>query len=339
MIVALTFCVGKRLRSMTLYPLLMQPALHTKPWGGRRLERILGKSLPTSEPYGESWELHDTATIASGPLAARTLGDVLREYGHDLVGPDNDPSVGFPLLAKFLDTAEWLSVQVHPNDEQARALEGEPRGKSEAWYILAADLGAQLIVGVQPGTPPEALAQAIRDTTLQQLLVYIPVQPGDVLPVTPGTIHALGPGLLIYEIQQSSDLTYRLYDWGRMGLDGKPRPLHIEKSLAVANLATLPPIKHTAGNPMPVVDIVQSEYFTTLLHQMNPRNGTRISLDTQGRQFHILTCIEGQATIEARDAQLDLQTGQTALIPACQGRYALSGTARVLRSFQPGTTP
>jgi mannose-6-phosphate isomerase len=224
---------------------------------------------------------------------------------------------------------------VHPNDEQARELDGEPRGKSEAWYVLAADQGAQLIMGVQPGTAPDALAQAIRDQTLERLLVYVEVQPGDVLPVTPGTIHALGPGLLIYEIQQSSDLTYRLYDWGRMGLDGKPRPLHIEKSVAVANLQNLPPIKHTGDNHMPVVDIVQTPYFTTLLHQMNPRNGTRITLDTQGRQFHILTCIEGQSLIEAGDTRLDVLMGQTALIPASLGRYVLSGTARILRSFQP----
>lgn len=319
---------------MSLYPLLMRPALHTKPWGGPRLQTVLHKALPTDEPYGESWELHDTATIDNGPLAGRALGDALREYGHALVGPDNDPAVGFPLLAKFLDAAEWLSIQVHPNDAQAQQLDGEPRGKSEAWYVLATEPGAQLIVGVQPGTPPDALAQAIRDTTLERLLVYVEVQVGDVLPVTPGTIHALGPGLLIYEIQQSSDLTYRLYDWGRMGLDGKPRPLHIEKSLAVSNLQSLPPIKHTAGNTMPVVDIVQTPYFTTLLHQMTPRNGTRITLDTQGRQFHILTIIEGQATVEAEGTRLDVAMGQTALIPASVGRYTLAGEARILRSFQ-----
>ncbi len=312
----------------------MRPALHTKPWGGRRLHTVLHKALPTDEPYGESWELHDTATIANGPLAGRTLGDALREYGHELVGPGNDPSVGFPLLAKFLDAAEWLSIQVHPNDEQARTLDGEARGKSEAWYVLATEPGAQLIMGVQPGTPPDALAQAIYDNTLERLLVYTEVQVGDVLPVTPGTIHALGPGLLIYEIQQSSDLTYRLYDWGRMGLDGKPRPLHIEKSLAVSNLQSLPEIKHTGGNAMPVVDIVQTPYFTTLLHQLTPRNGTRITLDTQARQFHILTCIEGDVTIEAGDTRLDVAMGQTALIPASVGRYTLAGDARVLRSFQ-----
>jgi mannose-6-phosphate isomerase len=321
---------------MSLYPLLMRPALHTKLWGGRKLEEILGKSLPTNEPYGESWELHDTATVANGTLAGRTLGDVLGEYGHDLVGPNNDPSAGFPLLAKFLDAADWLSIQVHPNDTQARELDGEPRGKSEAWYVLVAEPGAQLIMGVQPGMLTERLAQAIQENTLEGHLVYVNIQPGDVLPVTPGTIHALGPGLLIYEIQQSSDLTYRLYDWGRMGLDGAPRPLHVEKSLAVANLHSLPEIKHTGGNTMPVVDIVQTPYFATLLHQMNPRNGTRITLDTQGRQFHILTSIEGKVAIETGDTQLDMSMGQTALIPACVGRYTLSGEARVLRSFQPG---
>jgi mannose-6-phosphate isomerase len=319
---------------MTLYPLLMQPALHTKVWGGRRLESVLHKPLPTDEPYGESWELHDTATVANGPLAGYTLGEVLREYGHDLVGANNDPSVGFPLLAKFLDAAEWLSIQVHPNDEQARELEGEPRGKSEAWYILAAENDAQLIMGVQPGMSPGDLAEAIQDNTLERLLVYERVQPGDVLAVIPGTIHALGPGLLIYEIQQSSDLTYRLYDWGRMGLDGKPRPLHIEKSIAVSNLKTLPEIKHTGANTLPVVDIVSGDYFTTLLHQLNPRNGPRITLDTGGIRFDILTCIEGQVVIESGGTTVDLGLGQTALIPACQGHYTLSGTARVLRSFQ-----
>jgi len=319
---------------MPLYPLLLSPSLHTKPWGGRRLETLLHKRLPTGEPYGESWECHDSATIANGSLAGRTLADALKAYTHDLIGPDNDPADGFPLLAKFLDAAEWLSIQVHPNDEQARELEGEPRGKSEAWYILSAQPGAQLIMGVQPGTPSEALAQAIRDNTLERLLVYATVEIGDVLPVVPGTIHALGPGLLIYEIQQSSDTTYRLYDWGRMGLDGRPRPLHIEKSIRVANLESLPPVYHTAGNNMPVVDIVQTPYFTTLLHQLNPRNGLRITLDTGGRRFHILTCIEGQAQVEANGMQVDMQTGQTVLMPSSLGRYTLSGTARILRSFQ-----
>jgi mannose-6-phosphate isomerase len=320
---------------MTLYPLLLNPALHVKVWGGRRLETLLHKSLPTAEPYGESWEMHDTATVANGELAGRTLGDLLKIYGHDLVGADNDPSEGLPLLAKFLDPEDWLSVQVHPNDEQARELEGDPRGKTEAWYVLFAEPGAKLVMAVKPGTSRETMAQAIRDNTLQDILVYAEVGAGDVLLNNAGGVHALGPGIVIYEIQQSSDVTYRLYDWGRMDLDGKPRTLHIDKGVKVSNLETLPEIKHTGDNHMPVVDVVNCPYFVTLLHQLNARNGTRITLDTAGRRFHILTCIEGDAIIAVGDFSVELATGQTALIPANTGVYTLSGTARVLRSNQP----
>ncbi len=192
---------------MSLYPLLLNPALHTRVWGGRQLETVFHKPLPTAEPYGEAWEMHDTATIVNGPLAGRTVADVLREYGHALVGPDHDPALGMPLLAKFLDSADWLSIQVHPNDEQARLLDGEARGKTEAWYVLAAEPGARLVMGVRPGTSRAEMAEAIRTNSLERLVMYADVSVGDVLFVQAGMVHALGPGLLIYEIQQSSDLT------------------------------------------------------------------------------------------------------------------------------------
>ncbi len=320
---------------MTLYPLLLNPALHIKVWGGRKLETLLHKALPTADPYGESWEMHDTATIANGALSGRPLGDVLAEYGRKLVGAANDPAEGLPLLVKFLDAADWLSVQLHPNDEQARQLEGEPRGKTEAWYVIAAEPDARLVIGLEPGTTPEQMAAAIQNNTLEDMLVYAGVKPGDVLFVRAGTIHALGPGLLTYEIQQSSDTTYRLYDWGRMGLDGKPRDLHIEKGKQVANLDSLPQIVHTGDNPAQVVEIVSAGYFTTLLYQLNDENGEEISLDTGGKRFHILTCIDGTATITAAGTGLTLDTGRTALIPASTGAYTLSGPARVLSSFQP----
>jgi mannose-6-phosphate isomerase len=317
---------------MSLYPLLLNPTLHTKVWGGRQLESVMSKALPTDEPYGESWEMHDTAVVANGPLQGRTLGDILAEYGHDLIGTDNDPAEGLPLLAKILDAADWLSVQLHPNDEQARALEGQPRGKTEAWYVLGARPGARLVIGIKPGTTREQMAQAIRDSALEELLVYAEVQPGDVLFVSSGTIHALGEGVLVYEIQQSSDTTYRLYDWGRMGLDGKPRALHIDKGTKVANLESLPTIKHTGDNPAKIVKIVESPYFKTLLYQLNAANGTQIELDTEGRRFVILTCIEGEAKV---NSDITMKKGQTVLIPASLGKYVLSGTARVLSSFQP----
>jgi mannose-6-phosphate isomerase len=319
----------------TLYPLLLNPALHIKVWGGRKLETLLHKALPTGEPYGESWELHDTATVANGVLAGQTLGALLQQWGHDLIGPHNDPTEGFPLLAKFLDAQDWLSVQVHPNDEQARALEGDPRGKTEAWYVLAVDPGSTLVKGIQPGTSQTAMADAIRANHLEPLLVYQAVEPGDVLLNNAGGVHALGPGIVIYEIQQSSDVTYRLYDWGRMDLDGKPRTLHIEKGVSVSNLTSVPDMMSTGQNAMPVVDVVHCPYFVTLLHQLNPRNGTTITLDTRGTQFHALTCIGGAAEVVHANGTAPLGVGQTVLVPAGLGVYTLRGTAQVLRSFQP----
>lgn len=319
----------------SLYPLLLKSALHVKVWGGRQLEQIMGKPLPTDEPYGESWEIHDSVTVVNGLLAGRKLGELASEYGQALLGDGNDPAEGLPLLVKLLDASDWLSVQVHPNDEQARALEQEPRGKTEAWYIIAAAPDAKLVIGVQPGTAPEAIGAAIAANQLEDVLVYETVQAGDVLSIPAGTIHALGPGLLIYEIQQSSDTTYRLYDWGRLGLDGSPRELHVEKSITVANTTTLPAIKHTADDQTQRVRVVETPFFITWLYQLNALNGTTLELDTVDRRFHTLTCIEGTITVIAPGVEpIELSAGHSALIPASVGGYHLEGTGRVLLSSQ-----
>lgn len=314
-----------------LYPLLLDPALHVKVWGGRKLETLMHKTLPTDEPYGESWEMHDTARIANGALAGQTVAEVLGAYGHDLVGVRNDPAEGMPLLAKILDANDWLSIQVHPNDEQAKRLENDPRGKTEAWYVIAAEPGAKLVIGVQPGTTKAQMSAAIRDNTLEDLVVYAEVKPGDLLFVAANTVHALGPGILIYEIQQSSDITYRLYDWGRMDLNGKPRTLHIDKGVEVSRLDSLPTIQHLGEDTSPEVVIVESPYFHTRLHRLN---GHTINLNTDG-VFHILTCIEGEATVAAHGDEVPLTTGRSILIPAALDAYTLGGRGQVLRSFQP----
>lgn len=309
-----------------LYPLLLEPVLHTKVWGGRRLQTALNKNLPTDEPYGESWEMHDTARIANGALAGQTIGEVLATYGTALIG-NHDPANGMPLLAKFLDAEDWLSVQVHPDDAQAARLEGEPRGKTEAWYVVDAEPGAQLIIGVEGSR--EQVAEAINAGTLEERLVYTPVQKGSVLFVAAGTVHALGPGILIYEIQQSSDRTYRLYDWGRMGLDGNPRPLHIEKSLEVANFGFLPKIHETATDESAAVDVVRSPFFNTVLHRLD---GDAVPLPV-GDVFHILTCIAGKVAVTVAGERLALLKGQSALIPASLTAFALEGDGEVLRSW------
>ncbi len=315
-----------------LYPLLLDPAVHVKVWGGRRLADVMGKTLPDSQPYGEAWEMHDTARVVNGALCDRTLGDLLEVFGADLIGKLSDSGEGVPLLVKLLDATDWLSVQVHPNDAQAYELEGELRGKTEAWYVIAAEPDSRLVIGVEPGTTREQMAAAIRENRLEPLLVYADVVPGDVLYIPAGTIHALGPGILIYEIQQSSDTTYRLYDWGRLGLDGSPRQLHIEKGVRVSQLDKLPAIQHTGSDPAATVSIVDSPFFETTLHQLA---GSSVQLDTRGEVFHVVTCIAGSATLTTEQHPVvTLETGQTVFIPAVIGHYALAGSGKFLRSNQ-----
>jgi mannose-6-phosphate isomerase len=315
-----------------LYPMLLKPALHTRVWGGRRLETELGKTLPTAEPYGESWELHDSAVIANGAHAGRTVGEALTGLGTALVGPDFDLTEGFPLLIKFLDANDWLSVQVHPDDAQARVLEDQPRGKTEAWVVLDAAPGARLVIGVKPGTDRAAMARAIELNALEDLVVYAEVAAGDVLYMAAGTVHALGPGTLIYEVQQSSDLTYRLYDWGRVGLDGKPRPLHIDKGVQVSNVDMTPPISRAAASDNE--PIIRGAFFTTYLHHLDD---STLTLDTGLRTFHALTCTGGALTVVSADGEsLSLKRGDTVLIPAALGAYTLTGRGDVLRSLPAG---
>ena len=317
--------------SIQFYPFLLYPVLHVKVWGGRKLETHLYKVLPTSEePYGESWELHDACTVANGALAGRTLGDLLREHGAALVGEGHDPAAGFPLLAKLLDAADWLSIQVHPNDAQAAELEGEPRGKTEAWLVLHAEPGAQIVIGVQNGITRQAMADAIRAGTLEQHVVYADVSAGDVLLLKANTVHALGPGLLVYEIQQSSDTTYRLYDWNRAGLDGKPRQLHIEKGVRVSNVDYLPQIMHPAAPDSGSVTLVESAYFRTDLHRLDAAANAHEF--ATGGTFHALTCTRGEVTVTGGGAAVTFTTGQTVLIPAALAAFSLAGRGEVLQS-------
>ena len=311
-----------------LYPLKLQSAMHVKVWGGRRLATLLRKPLPTAQPYGESWELHDSALAANGGHRGKSLLELTRQYGADLIGAGNDPAKGMPLLAKFIDAAEWLSVQTHPNDAQAKALEGEPRGKTEAWFVLHADPGARLVIGLRTGTTRYELTAAIQSNRLDALLVFAEVSRGDVLYIPANTVHALGPGILIYEIQQSSDTTYRLYDWGRPGLDGRPRELHLDKGVAVANLDALPAIRRPRGDLL-----VEGDYFRTWRHRLD---NSALRLSTEGR-FQALTCIEGELRVSAHGHDADsitLGIGETGLIPACIARvqHQRNGRHSALRS-------
>jgi mannose-6-phosphate isomerase len=213
--------------------LRFEPLYQQRVWGGRALETDLGRNLPPAEPIGESWEIVDRteaqSIVAGGPHAGQSLRQLLRKYAADLMGPNWPADRPFPMLVKWLDCRERLSLQVHPPGAVAAELGGEP--KTENWYIAHTAPGAELIVGLKRGTTREQFERALGEQTVEQCVHHFRVAAGDSILVHSGQVHAIDAGNLILEIQQNSDTTYRVYDWGRVGLDGLPRQLHIPQSL------------------------------------------------------------------------------------------------------------
>ena len=293
--------------------LKLTPSYRDYVWGGERLR-------PGHYPTAEAWVVWEGDVIEAGPLAGKTLGEAAAEYGDALLGAKITSHTGtrFPLLIKLLDCAQWLSLQVHPDDQLAAELEGEDQfGKTEAWHILEAESDAKLIAGLKPNTSPELVANAIRNGTIIEHVQYVDVKQGDTVFMPAGTLHALGPGLLVYEVQQTSDWTYRVYDWGRPATE--KRPLHIEKSIRAtrADFAALvmpPPAADDGTQHL----LVESNYFTL---EMLSAKSNPIELNTDGEIFHAITVIEGKALLQAGEERLELDTFQTAVIPAQVGGY------------------
>jgi len=230
---------------MTVYPLVFEPLLKQRLWGGRRLA-ALGKTLPSDVPIGESWEVVDLETdqsvVRAGPARGRTLHSLVAEWGRDLVGDAGLEDGRFPLLIKFLDAAETLSVQVHPDRAMAERIGRGARPKSEAWYIIEAKPGGAIYHGLADGADREAFAAAVRSGRVVEMLRRIPVRLGECYDLPAGTVHALGAGVLVAEVQTPSDTTYRLYDWDRVDpRTGRPRELHVEEGLACMRDPPSPP--------------------------------------------------------------------------------------------------
>src|ERR1043166_7595472 len=216
-----------------LYPLTFRPIFKERIWGGRKLQQLYEKALPPSVPIGESWEISDrpgdVSVIANGPLAGKDLRWLLEHDAEALLGPAKLPGNRFPLLIKLLDAREKLSLQVHPPVHKTVELGGEP--KTEMWYIADAAPGAELFVGLSRGVTRAKFERKIRNGTVADCVHRVPVRAGDAMFLPSGRVHAIGAGLVIFEIQQNSDTTYRVFDWNRAGLDGKPRELHVAQSL------------------------------------------------------------------------------------------------------------
>lgn len=306
--------------------LKLTPSYRDYVWGGERLR-------PGHYPTAEAWVVWEGDVIESGPLAGKTLGEAADEYGDALLGTKTTSRTGtrFPVLIKLLDCAQWLSLQVHPDDQLAVELEGQGQfGKTEAWHILEAEPDAQLIAGLKPKTSPEQLAESIRNGTVIDHVQYVDVDQGDTVFMPAGTLHALGPGLLVYEVQQTSDWTYRVYDWGRPATE--KRPLHIEKSIRATRAdftpLILPPPGTSAGTRHV---LVESNYFTL---EMLSAESSPIELNTEEGTFHAITIIEGKARLQAGEERVELDKFQTAIVTAQVGSYQFQPLAdcRALKS-------
>jgi mannose-6-phosphate isomerase len=312
-----------------LYPLTFKPIFKTRPWGGRNIEKLYGKPLPTPEPIGESWEISDrppdVSVIANGPLAGKDLRWLMEHHRRDVLGLNAAPSGPFPLLVKILDAEQTLSVQVHPPAGVAERLGGEP--KTEMWYVTQARPDSVLYVGLKRGVTREEFEQRIREGTVADALHRVPVQSGDVMFLPSGRLHAIGGGLVIFEIQQNSDTTYRVFDWNRLGLDGKPRALHPDESLASIDFADYEPrsiaSKYSPNPKFAVRLLVDDPLFKVDACRVQRRG--RFHLRSESLQ--ILGIVRGRLQVTHDKAELALKAGEFCLLPASLGRVSFLADA------------
>lgn len=307
-------------------PLIFKPIYKERVWGGQKLASRLGRTIPQNRPIGESWEIvdreADQSIVAEGPHQGKTLNELLKSHGKQIMGPSYQADAPFPILVKWLDCKETLSVQVHPPKEIASLLNGEP--KTESWYILESEPKAQLYLGLIPHTRLSDFSEAVEQGRLEPLLAHTETQAGDSYLIESGTLHAIGGGNLILEIQQNSDTTYRAYDWNRLGLDGKPRELHLEetiKSFVINDLPTLP--VRIEGTTSMLTDCTP---FRITGHKLTPeceplilpaQESPRLIHVTQGNVTDILTeqSIQfGDTVLQPYTTEMQLKASQSATV-------------------------
>lgn len=321
-----------------MQPLVFQPILKRAIWGGRKLGTELGKPIGEGDDYAESWEVSDLpgneSVVDSGPLAGRTLRDLMETHPDELLGV-HSPCDRFPLLIKFLDAQRQLSVQVHPSADMAARRPEVTTGKAESWLVLDARPDARIYAGLKPGVDEPALRTAIKQEAVEEVLHSYSVRRGDCIFMAPGTVHALGGGLLVAEVQQPNDVTYRLYDWGRVGPDGRPRELHLELGIEATNFAAGPvnPITpRPAGEQSFRQVLVQSSYFCVDRY-LGPAD---VSMEQTPRP-HVLIGVEGSAQLRIGGESFDLSRGRTVVLPAARepAQVECSDGAGVLDAYLP----
>ncbi len=314
--------------STLLSPISFQPIVQTRRWGGEKLQTVLGKRLPDSQFYGESWEVvdrHDAQSVVdNGCFQGKTVRDLLQAQGRAICGSGYQGGQ-FPFLIKFLDCRLNLSVQVHPNDAQAIKYHPQEKGKTEAWIIMDCEPGSMIYAGLKEGVSKKQIRDAIDNQTLHTLMKAYQPQIGDCFLIPAGTVHAIGGGNLVAEIQQPSDLTFRLYDWGAVDQDGKPRQLHIDDALAcIASEGDFNPLvpacpEHNSAT-LPVQKI-SSDYFEFEIYQFQKGELVIEHAD----ELRVLIVLEGSGMLTSGERELAVHKGGTWVLPACNLRSSIRG--------------
>jgi mannose-6-phosphate isomerase len=322
-----------------LYPLRFSPILRRLIWGGRRLGTVLHKPLGAASDYAESWEITDyrdaVSMVEDGPLRGTTLRELLKGRGLELLGRAVGARNQFPLLVKFIDAHQVLSVQVHPDDETGRRLAGDS-GKTETWVILDAEPGSAIYAGLKSGVGPVEFSEAIESGNVERLLHRIEPRPGDCILIEAGTVHAIGAGVLLTEYQEMSDATFRVYDWGRVQPGGTPRPLHIREamqSIAFDRGPVAPLVPAVEAIPGGSRDrLARSDYFA--LDRLRIDGRTPVG---RSDRFTVLMSLAGRSRVVHRAGSVGLDFGQTLLLPASVGECEIvpDGNAVVLTCVVP----
>lgn len=318
---------------MKLEPLQFNPIFKDRIWGGKKIDTLLLKEIP-SEITGESWEIsaieNNVSIVSSGNFKGKSLNEIIDLYPEEILGTEVYKKFGkqFPLLFKFLDAQKDLSIQVHPNDELAKKRHNS-FGKTEMWYVMQADENAELIIGFKKKSSPEEYLKFLKEDKIVSLLDIKKVSQGDAYFLHTGTIHAIGAGTLIAEIQQTSDITYRIYDFDRVDADGKKRELHTELALEAINYDVVDAKKEYKKEPNDHNKIVDCEYFTT---NFIPLQGS-VDFYTEKRSFRVLMCVEGTFTISLNDVLYFYTKGETVLIPAAIDHFTINGNASILEIY------
>ncbi|MGM0421200.1 MAG: type I phosphomannose isomerase catalytic subunit [Bacillota bacterium] len=321
-----------------MYPLKFVPIYKRKIWGGRNLEDVFARDLPVGH-IGESWEISDhgddKSRIANGKYKGKTLQEIITVEGEDILGTEvpEDFYEKFPLLIKIIDATEKLSVQVHPDDEYAQIYEDGQNGKTEMWYILRARPGAKIVYGLKNNVNRVQFKEAIAKGTVGSCLNYVEVEAGDSFYIPAGTVHAIGSGIMIAEIQQNSDITYRVYDWDRSDDKNRKRELHISSALDVIDFRS----KYDLNQSVNIIEkkgcvineLVRSPHFNTDFIKIRES----YQLTPGQHKFHILMNIEGRPIINYGKKQVEIHPGETLLIPAQLNKYNILGKAKIIKTY------